>query len=131
MYRRNSGGRRGLGWGRGGRGGRGGDRGGGGDGGGRGGGHLPLCPGERVRCVLVHRIHVDKPAEPLRCLVEPPAPLGDLRQRPQREDVLRVKGQDPTERLDRSRVILLVKETAPVDDVRADVIRVTLKSALA
>ena len=85
----------------------------------------------RVGCVLVHRIHVDKLAEPLHCLVEPPASLGDLRQHFQREDVLGVKGQDPTERLDRSGVILLVNETAPVDDVRADVIRVTLKSALA
>src|SRR5207237_5057554 len=121
------GGRRGGGdWGDGG-----GRRGGGDGGGGRGGGHLPLCPGKRVGCVLVHRIHVDKLAEPLHCLVEPPASLGDLRQHPQRQDVLGVKGQDPAECLDRSGVILLVNETAPVDDVRADVIRLTLKSALA
>src|SRR5439155_9340150 len=121
------GGRGGGGAGGGGNGGDGGGRRGGGDGcgGGRGGGHLPLCPGERVGCVLVHRIHVDKLAEPFHCLVEPPASLGDLRQHFQREDVLGVKGQDPTERLDRSGVILLVNETAPVDDVRADVIRVT------
>jgi len=77
---------------------------------------------ERRLRLLVHRIDIEEPREPRMRLVTVPGPLGNLPQRPERDDVLLVHGQHAPECLARFVVVLFVEETAAQDDEAAHVV---------
>jgi len=90
-----------------------------------------LRPREGLGRVAVHGIDGEELREPADLLVEALAPLADLRQDTQREDILGIERQDFLEHLTRGTVLLLVHQAAPVHDVGAHVVGVPLEPGLA
>ena len=81
---------------------------------------------QRLRRVPIHRVGRQQPTEPLGSLVEPAAAGGDVGQDLERQHVLGIEHQHFAKHVGGSGVVLLIDQTAPEDDVRADVVGVEL-----